>query len=117
MDRPTSPRSCPTRLMMGPTSTMKRAPSPAQRVVPSTPLSREREPAVTKVYVQDIKEKDRVESVFKLTRKSVAVGKSGKPFLTLVLGDKTGEIDGRIWEDVDAMEAVAAVGELVKVTA
>jgi 3'-5' exoribonuclease len=70
---------------------------------------------VSKVYVKDIREKDRVESVFKLTKKSLATGKSGKAFLALVLGDKTGEIDARIWEDVEAAEAIAAVGDLVHV--
>ncbi|MEK6580622.1 MAG: OB-fold nucleic acid binding domain-containing protein, partial [Bdellovibrionota bacterium] len=52
------------------------------------------------LFVKDIKEKDAVVSPFLVKFSAVAVGKSGKPYMNLVLMDKSGEIEGRIWEDV-----------------
>jgi 3'-5' exoribonuclease len=52
------------------------------------------------LWVNDIKDKDSVSASFLVKFSAVAVGKNGKPYMNLVLMDRSGEIESRIWEDV-----------------
>ncbi|MCM2276725.1 MAG: HD domain-containing protein [Oligoflexia bacterium] len=52
-------------------------------------------------YAKDLKDKDTVNSPFLVKFSAMAVGKNGKPFMNLIFMDKTGEIEGKIWEDVN----------------
>jgi 3'-5' exoribonuclease len=70
---------------------------------------------VRKIYVRDLEPKDRLNTVFLVKRKGRNVGRSGKPYLTLVLSDKTGDVEGRIFDAVDALEPLFAVGDYVLV--
>jgi 3'-5' exoribonuclease len=70
---------------------------------------------VRKIYVRDLEPRDRLNTVFLVKRKGRNVGRSGKPYLTLVLSDKTGDVEGRIFEAVDALEPIFAVGDYVLV--
>jgi len=51
-------------------------------------------------FAKDLKDKDSVASTFLIKFSAVAVGKNGKPYMNLVLMDKSGEIEARLWEDV-----------------
>ena len=51
-------------------------------------------------FVKDLKEKETVGSPFLIKFSATAMGKNGKPYMNLVLMDKSGEIEGRVWEDV-----------------
>jgi 3'-5' exoribonuclease len=52
-------------------------------------------------FAKDLKDKDNVNSPFLIKFSAIAVGKTGKPFMNLVLMDKTGEIEARLWEDAE----------------
>jgi 3'-5' exoribonuclease len=52
-------------------------------------------------FVKDLKEKDVVASPFLVKFSAVAVGKNGKPYMNLVFTDKTGDVEARLWEDVN----------------
>ncbi|WP_305045744.1 3'-5' exoribonuclease YhaM family protein [Geoalkalibacter sp.] len=54
-----------------------------------------------KVFVADVQERDWVESPFLVRDKIMAMAKNGKPYMTLKLMDRTGEIEGRVWDRVD----------------
>ncbi len=56
-----------------------------------------------KTYINEIKENDNVESFFLVKEKSSGVTKTGNPYLKLKLGDRTGEIEGRIWTNVEIL--------------
>ena len=62
-----------------------------------------------KQFVKDLREKDTVSAPFLIKFSAVAVGKTGKPYMNLVLIDKTGEIEARVWEQVESH-----VGQAVK---
>lgn len=47
--------------------------------------------------------------------KVLGVGKNGKSFLSLLVGDKTGHIDGRIWDRVDEISETFSIGDIVLV--
>ncbi|HEY5674606.1 MAG TPA: HD domain-containing protein [Malonomonas sp.] len=53
------------------------------------------------VYVNQIRERDQIESIFLVRDKITAMAKNGKPYMTLKLMDKTGEVEARIWDRVD----------------
>lgn len=58
-----------------------------------------------KIFVADIRERDQVESPFLVRDKITAMAKNGKPYLTLKLMDKSGELEGRVWDRVDELAA------------
>src|SRR3954471_315887 len=68
---------------------------------------------VRKVYAKDLREKDRVNTVFRVTQKGKVTARSGKTFLALTLGDKSGEVDARIFDKVDEFEPGSAPGDYV----
>ena len=49
-------------------------------------------------YIKDFKEGDRVFDIYLCKHKQAAVTKNGKPYENLILQDKTGTIDAKVWE-------------------
>ncbi|MGA9523523.1 MAG: HD domain-containing protein [Myxococcaceae bacterium] len=70
---------------------------------------------IQKVYVQDLREKQPLHTVFKVTRKSRQTGRSGKPYVVLSLGDRTGVVEARIFDDVERFEPIFVEGDYVLV--
>jgi RecG-like helicase len=69
---------------------------------PNSPSDVER---VRKVYAKDVKNGSTLNTVFRVTDKERHTARSGKSFLSLTLFDKTGTLDARIFDNVDAAEA------------
>ncbi len=70
-------------------------------------------------YIKDITEGERVQSVYLCKYKQSAVTKNGKAYDNVILQDKTGVLDAKIWEpnsmgieDFDALDYVEVVGEV-----
>ncbi len=68
-------------------------------------------------YVNQIKERDRVESIFLVRDKITAMAKNGKPYMTLKLMDRTGEVEGRIWDQVDYFSSQFSKDDFILVSA
>ena len=68
-----------------------------------------------KILVSDIKENQKVDSIFLVKSKSQATGKTGKPYVYLKLSDKTGEIKGYIWDNAEKLAPLFDTGDLVRV--
>ncbi len=49
-------------------------------------------------FIRDLKEGDRVFDIYLCKHKQGAVTKSGKPYENVILQDKTGTIDAKVWE-------------------
>lgn len=64
-----------------------------------------------KQYINDLKSGEVVDDIFVLVEKSVSQKKDGNNFLNIVLGDKTGQIKGVVWDHV---EEILAAGLLAK---
>ncbi|AMV71972.1 HD domain-containing protein [Desulfuromonas carbonis] len=56
-----------------------------------------------KIFVEQIRERDWVESPFLVRDKIMAMAKNGKPYMTLKLIDRSGEVEGRVWDRVDEL--------------
>ena len=53
-------------------------------------------------YIKDYKEGDRISDIYLCKHKQSAVTKNGKPYYNVILQDKTGTIDAKVWEPNNA---------------
>jgi len=72
---------------------------------------------VSKVFVSEIRDRTQVDSVFLVKEKISSLARNGKPYLTLHLMDKTGEIEGRVWENVDSLGSLFEKDDFIAVKA
>ena len=71
-------------------------------------------------YIQTLREGDTVRSIYLCKVKRTAETRNGKPYDNLTLQDKTGTLDGKVWDpnsggiaDYDEMDFVEVFGEVV----
>jgi len=67
------------------------------------------------MFVSDIKDRSQIDSVFLVREKITAMAKNGKPYLTIKLMDKTGEVEGKVWDNVDELSAAFAKDDFIAV--
>ncbi len=68
-----------------------------------------------KTYAAEIKENDSVDSLFLVREKSSSLTKTGNSYLKLKLGDRSGEVEGRIWTSVEAFHEAFQRDDFVQV--
>lgn len=71
-------------------------------------------------YIESMREGERVSNIYLCKQKTSAVTKNGKAYESLILQDKTGSIDGKIWDpnsqgigDFEPLEYVDVVGDVI----
>ena len=69
------------------------------------------------IYVDQIRERARIESIFLVRDKITAMAKNGKPYMTLKLMDRSGEVEGRIWDQVDYFSSQFEKDDFILVSA
>jgi 3'-5' exoribonuclease len=63
-----------------------------------------------------LNDKDNItDRVFLVKDKVKGIGKNGRAFLSLLIGDKTGHIDARIWDRVDEISELFEIGDMVNI--
>ena len=67
------------------------------------------------IYVRDIHAGDRVSDLFLVTEKNMAISQKGNPYLNLKLRDKTGELDGRVWDRATEMNGTFRAGDIIQI--
>jgi len=70
-----------------------------------------------KIFVNQLKKGHAVESIFLVKEKSLTRTKTGNPYLSLHLADRTGELEGRIWENALDFDTLFAKNDFIKVRA
>ena len=68
-----------------------------------------------KQYIAELKDRDVVDSVFMVKEKTMAMAKNGKPYMNLKFMDKSGEIDGKLWDNVDELDKTFQKGDFVRI--
>ncbi len=70
-------------------------------------------------YIQNLREGETISEIYLCKKKTSAISKTGKPYDSLILQDKTGNLDGKIWDissaginDYDEMDYVFVSGEV-----
>ena len=73
----------------------------------------------TMKYIKDLKEGDKVLDIYLCKHKQAAVTKNGKPYESVILQDKTGTIDAKVWEpnnpgieEYDALDYIEVHGDV-----
>jgi len=67
------------------------------------------------VFVGTIKAGDEIDDAFALAEKTLAQKKDGKPYLTVVLSDKSGSVKGVVWDRVEEIASATTAGDVVHV--
>lgn len=67
-------------------------------------MSQTDEEKIRKIYAKDLKVGDAVHTVFRAVGKDKITSRAGKTFLTLSLVDRTGEVDSRVFDNVENVE-------------
>lgn len=75
----------------------------------------EHHPGRPRLWIKDMKPDDRVGGCYLVTEKRVAKTKNGKPFLSLTLADRTGEVAAKVWDEVEAFSGRFVEGDIVEV--
>lgn len=57
---------------------------------------------IRKIYVKDLRVGEIIHTVFRAPQKEKHLSRGGKPYLALTLVDKTGQVDGRVFDNVEA---------------
>lgn len=66
--------------------------------------------------IKNLNDKDPVQDrIFLVKDKILGVGKTGKTFLTVLIGDQTGQLDGRIWDNIEEVSTRFEIGDLIKI--
>ncbi len=68
------------------------------------------------IYVEQIREREPIVTIFLVREKTIAMAKNGKPYMTLKLMDRTGEVEGRIWDRVEHLDRLFAKDDFVRVS-
>lgn len=68
-----------------------------------------------KIFVKDIGEKDSVRDTFLITKKELAISKTGKAYLNIRLMDSSGEVEGRVWDNAEAIDKTFEKDNVVEV--
>ena len=70
-------------------------------------------------YIETLREGERVNEIYLCKNKQSALTKAGKPYEALILQDKTGTLDAKIWEpgsvgidDFNRFDYINVVGDI-----
>ena len=70
-------------------------------------------------FIRELKEGDRVFDIYLCKHKQSAVTKNGKPYENVILQDKTGTIDAKVWDpgnpgigDYDSLDYIEVYGDV-----
>jgi len=67
-----------------------------------------------KIFVKDFLVKDNVDTTLLVKHIALMQSRDGKDYLNLILGDKTGQIEGRMWQRAKEISSKISKGDLVQ---
>lgn len=68
-----------------------------------------------RLFIKDLKPSDYVQTSLMIRSKSLQIARDGKPYLNLLLGDRTGEIETRVWQDAERLAPVLEEGQVISI--
>lgn len=66
-----------------------------------------------KTFIAQLQDKNAVASTFLAKNKVLLRDKKGKPYLSFLLSDSSGEVDAKAWDNVDTIEGVFQSGDII----
>ena len=68
---------------------------------------------IKSIYIKDIHPGEKIFDSFVVTEKNLAFSQKGSPYLNLRLKDRTGEVEGKIWENADEWSKRFRKGDVI----
>lgn len=72
---------------------------------------------IKSIYIKDVRPGDKIVDSFLVTEKNLAFSQKGSPYLNIRLKDRTGEVEGKIWENADEWDRKFKKGDVIQVQA
>lgn len=66
------------------------------------------------IFVADLKEGERIDDLFLVKSAKLGETRAGKPYLVLTVMDKSGEISGPIWDNVEVFQNICVPAEVIR---
>lgn len=66
-----------------------------------------------KVFVRDLKPSQQIKCAFLVKEKNLSTDKKGNSFLSVILSDKTGQVDARVWDQAQETNELFEVDDFV----
>ena len=66
-------------------------------------------------WIKDIVEDETVKDCYLVKQKRLGTTRKGEPFISLTLADRTGEIEGRVWEGAEQLSSLFHEGDIIEV--
>ena len=67
------------------------------------------------VWIKDIREEDDIKGCYLVKQKRLGTTKVGKSYLNLVLADRTGELEAKVWEQADQFSSLFQDGDIIEI--
>jgi len=67
------------------------------------------------IFAKDLKENDTFDTFFLVSSKNMSAGKTGKSYIAVGLMDKTGSIEGRVWDNAEHFAGLFNAEDFVRV--
>ncbi|OGP90640.1 MAG: hypothetical protein A2031_02090 [Deltaproteobacteria bacterium RBG_19FT_COMBO_43_11] len=65
------------------------------------------------IYLKDIKQGDKIADSFLVAEKNMAFSQKGSPYLTVRLKDKSGELEGKVWDNAVEFDRQFKKGDVI----
>jgi len=69
------------------------------------------------LWIKEIQEDEKVSGCYLVKEKKVLKTRNGKPFLNLILADRTGEIPAKVWDRAEALSSLFQKGDIIQIVA
>ena len=66
-------------------------------------------------FIEDLQANESVTDYFLVQTKDVRLKKSGEPYLSLILSDRTGRLDAKMWDGIEDVVNTFENGSFVKI--
>lgn len=73
------------------------------------------DPRQEHLWIKDIKEEMDIRGCYLVRQKRIGTTRVGKPFINLVLADRTGELEAKVWENAEQFSAQFQEGDVIEV--
>ena len=66
------------------------------------------------LWVKDIVEDETVKGCYLVKQKRLGTTRKGEPFISLKLADRTGDMEGRVWEGAEQLSSLFHEGNIIE---
>jgi 3'-5' exoribonuclease len=68
------------------------------------------------LFIKDINEETDIKGCYLAKNKRLGTTRVGKPFINLILADRTGELEAKVWDNADRLSSLFRDGDIIEVT-